>query len=409
MPFEHPAACATLPRNEGASRGPFSFVFVLLLIEFTDELLFGVREAAWPLVRDDLRLSYVEVGVLLSVPGLLGNLIELSFGILADVWKRRVLILAGGVLFAAATLLIGLSYSFPVLLFAFVVLNPASGAFVGLSQAALMDAAPARHEQNMARWTLFGSLGNAVGPVVVGAAVMLGLSWRWLFAGLGAFSLLMLAAAWRFPFPTPATTNSAHELRLSFRDGVREALRAFKRREVLRWLFLLQIGDFTYDVLRGFLALYFVDVVGASGSQAALAVIVWTCVGLPGDFLLVPLLERVRGLSYLRWSTTCVLVLFPAFLIADDLSTKLLLLGLLGFANAGWYSILKAQLYSAMPGRSGTVLTLGNLFGFAGDFTPLALGAFAQKYGLEAMMWLLLAGPFALLVGLPRAGRKKNE
>ena len=105
------------PRTRvGARRSLFFFALVLLLTEFLDELVFGVREAAWPLMRDDLHLSYTQVGVILSVPGVVGNLVEPSFGILGDVWRRRSLVLAGGVVFAAASLLVGLSESFAALL-----------------------------------------------------------------------------------------------------------------------------------------------------------------------------------------------------------------------------------------------------------------------------------------------------
>lgn len=394
------------PVRARAVRNLLPFAACLLLIEFVDELLFGVREAAWPLMRDDLRLSYLQVGLILSVPAVVGNLIEPALGILADLRDRRTLILAGGVAFAAATLLTGLSYNFATLLAATVLLNPASGAFVSISQAELMDAEPARREKNMARWTFFGSLGNAIGPLAVGAVAAFGLSWRWLFAGLAALALVALAAAWRAPFSVPASVRSREGARFS--ATLRGALREMRRVEVLRWLMLLQFGDFTWDVLRGFLALYFVDVVGVSEAWAAVAVVAWTWAGLPGDLLLIPLLERVRGTRYLTWSTSCVLVLLPAFLLAEGLTTKLVLLALLGLVNAGWYSILQAQLYAAMPGRSGTVLAVSNVFGLAGSLTPLLLGAFAQRYGLEAMMWLLLAGPAVMLLGLLTARRRKD-
>jgi MFS transporter, FSR family, fosmidomycin resistance protein len=387
----------------GAGRAASVFIFTLLAVEFLDELVFGVREAAWPLMRDDLRLTYTQVGVILSVPPLAGNLAEPFLGVLGDVWRRRALVLAGGAAYAAGTLLVGLSPSFAVLLAASVLSNPASGAFVGLSQATLMDSEPERREQNMARWALSGSLANSVGPAAIGAFVWAGVSWRWGFLAAGALMLLSLAAVWRQPFETPASPPAAARTRTAFVAGLREALRALRRREVLRWLVLLRLGDFTYDILRGFLALYFVDVVGAGEGGAALAVAVWTWVGLAGDFAVVPLLERVRGLSYLRASTAAVLLLFPLMLLAEGFVMKLALLGLLGMANAGWYAILKARLYDELPGRSGTALTLGNVFGLAGALLPLALGAFAEAWGLGAMMWVLAAGPALLLAGLVSA------
>jgi len=137
--------------------GLSSFVITLLAIEFLDEFVFGAREAAWPLIRTDLGLNYIQIGLLLSLPSLVSSIVEPFLGILGDVWKRRVLILGGGMVFTLALLLTAISSSFASLLLSFILFYPASGAFVSLSQAALMDTDPARHEHNMARWTLPGA------------------------------------------------------------------------------------------------------------------------------------------------------------------------------------------------------------------------------------------------------------
>jgi FSR family fosmidomycin resistance protein-like MFS transporter len=178
---------------------------------------------------------------------------------------------------------------------------------------------------------------------------------------------------------------------------------------VWRWLALLEIADLMLDGFHGFLALYFVDVVGTSEATAALAVAVWTGVGLIGDFLLIPLLARVRGLAYLRWSAAVALLLVPAFLLAPGLAPKLFLLGLVGAGNSGWYAILKAQLYAALPGRSGTALALHSLASALGGLLPLALGLLAERFGLGPVMWLLLASPVTLVALLPRAGKNRRD
>jgi len=97
--------------------------------------------------------------MLLGVPGIVGSLVEPFLGILDDAWKRRALVLGGGVVFSLALLLTGLSQGFPLLLLSFILFYPASGAFVSLSQATLVDIDPVRHEHNMARWTFAGSVG----------------------------------------------------------------------------------------------------------------------------------------------------------------------------------------------------------------------------------------------------------
>jgi FSR family fosmidomycin resistance protein-like MFS transporter len=377
------------------------FNLPFLLIEFLDELVFSVNQAAWPLIRTDLRLSYLQIGLLLSVPGIVAAILEPLLGILGDVWKRRLLILGGGIFFALGCLLTGLSTGFVFLLVVFCFFYPASGAFVSLSQASLMDSNPARHEQAMARWTFAGSLGVVLGPLLLSGLAFVGFGWRGVFIALAGLTVLVLFFVWqRFPKTPPDLQPLPH-----FADvwsGLRGAWAALRGGEALRWLVLLPFYDLMLDVLLGFLTLYFVDVARLTPGQAALGIAVWSGLGLLGDFLLIPLLEKVRGLDYLRLSVVIELLLFPAFLLVPDPLVKFVLLGLLGFFNSGWYAILKGRLYSAMPGQSGTVMTLDSLFSLLGTLLPFGIGLAAQVFGLQKAMWLLLLGPIAMLLGLPR-------
>ncbi len=394
----------SLQRNIRAIRHwALRLIVLFLLIEFLDELVFGASEAAWPLIRTDLNLTYVQVGLLLGAPALLAGFIEPVLGILGDVWKRRALVLGGGLCFALSLLLVGLAGSFPILLIAWAGFAPASGAFVSLSQATLMDTDPPRHEQLMARWTLAGSLGVLLGPLVLGVAVGLRAGWRGAFIALAGWSLLLVVVLWR-RFPTQPGAQEKSDLLA----GLRGAVRALRRKIVWRWLILLLFSDFMLDILLGFLALYMVDVAGVSEVSAGIAVMVWSGVGLLGDALLIPLLERVRGLTYLRFSAAIMLVLYPFFLLTPAFEVKLFMLALMGLFNAGWYAILKGQLYSALPGQSGTVMAIDSVFGTMTALVPIGLGLIAQRFSLGIAMWLLLLGPVALLIGLPREASVKK-
>jgi FSR family fosmidomycin resistance protein-like MFS transporter len=373
-------------------------VALFLLIEFLDELVFGVSEAAWPLIRNDLNLTYAQVGLLLGLPAIFAGFIEPFLGILGDVWKRRALIVGGGLFFTLSLLLIGLARSFPMLLIAWAGFAPASGAFVSLSQATLMDSDPQRHEHLMARWTLAGSLGVVIGPLALGVAIGLGAGWRGMFIALAMAALLLVALAWRQRFPQATLPVDD----ASFSGGLRGALAALRRKPVWRWLILLLFSDLMLDILLGYLALYMVDVAGVSEISAGAAVMVWSGVGLLGDALLIPLLERMPGLKYLRFSAVIMLVLYPSFLLVPPFEVKLIILALMGLFNSGWYAILKGQLYSALPGQSGTVMAIDSVFGSLTALVPIAVGLIAQQIGLGAALWLLLLGPIALLIGLPR-------
>ena len=116
---------------------------------------------------------------------------------------------------------------------------------------------------------------------------------------------------------------------------------------------------------------------------------------------MIPLLRRVDGLAYLRVSAAVTAVLFAAFLVAPGAELKLPLVAAIAVANAGWYPVLQARLYGALRGSSGLVLTVGALFPL-NAVLPLGIALLAERWGLGAALWLLLAAPLALILFVPR-------
>ena len=298
--------------------------------------------------------------------------------------------------FSLSAALTAAATGFWPLLVALVIGNPASTALVSVSQATLMDADPCNRERNMARWTLAGSVGVVAGPALLAVAVAAGIGWR------GAL-VLLAAAALPFAWAAPRAGRSPAHRGAGIAAGLRGAVAALRDRKVVRWLAVLATSDLMLDVLHGFLALYFVNVVGTSPVRGALAVTVWTSASLVGDALLLLILRHARGAAYLRASAVATCAAFPAFLLVPGVAGKLILLGALGLLNSGWYAIPKAGLYDALPDRSGTAIAVGSLKGWAGALVLLAVGFTADAIGLEATMWLLLAAPLGLLALVPRS------
>lgn len=383
---------------------PAGLAAVFLAIEFLDELAFGTIGAAWPVIRDDLHLTYAQIGLLIGLPLMVGNLIEPALGLLGDFGHRKRIILAGGVCFLASMLMIGVSGSFLLLLAAMVLSSPSSGAFVSLTQATLMDLDPDRRELSMARWTLSGSLGVVAGPILLALFLAAGGSWRIPMFLFAACALLLVVVLLPRRFPPPP----AGEERLSFRGLLANFWDAIRSREVLRWLLLLALGDLMLDVLLGFIALYGTDVAHVSFATASLMVAVWSGVGIVGDALLIPLLARADPVKYLRISALLMVGLFAGFLLAPWIAVKFILLALMGLLNSGWYAIPQARLYAALPGRSGTAMAVTSAFGILAGGVPWLLGGLAQQFGLAPVMWLLMAGPIGLLILLPHNGRVRH-
>jgi FSR family fosmidomycin resistance protein-like MFS transporter len=352
------------------------------------------------------------------VPLLVGGLLELPLGVLAGQGRRRRLaILGGGVLFVLTLLAVASAHSFAVLLCASVAFYPASGAFVSLTQAEIMDAWPERQAQVMARWDLAGSTGAVAGPLLLAAVLASGGGWRvgyLVLAGLAA--LTWLGAYLRradVPVASPpsgdgdsgdadsrdADSGDGDEAEpRSWRARAREIGAALRDWGTLRWLVLIEVADLLVDVFTGFLALYLVDVAHMTPAVAALAIAIRLGAALAGDAALVVLLERAGDLTVLRVSAVAAALLYPGFLLVPGIVPKLVVLAALSAVTAPWYPVLQARLYGSLPGRSSVAVTLSSAAGLAGGLGPLAVGLVAQGFGLSWALAGLVVVPVAVLL-----------
>jgi FSR family fosmidomycin resistance protein-like MFS transporter len=372
-----------------------------------DELVDGAKGAALPLIRRDLDLSYGQVGLLASVPLLVGGFLELPLGVLAGQGRRRHLaILGGGILFVLTLLGTASAGSFAVLMCTFVAFYPASGAFVSLTQAQLMDAWPERQAQAMARWDLAGAVGAVAGPLLLTAVLATGGGWRagyLVLAGLAA--LVWLGAASSHDGRAPETEGgvSTADAKQPWRERAREIGAALRNWGTLRWLLLTEVGDLLVDVFTGFLALYLVDVAHMTPAVAALAIAIRLGAALAGDAALIVILERVSDLTVLRASAAAAALLYPAFLLVPGVAVKLVVLAALSAVTAPWYPIVQARLYGSLPGRSSVAVTLSSAAGLAGGLGPLAVGLAAGAFGLSWALSALVLVPVAVLLVPGRA------
>lgn len=385
------------------TRGVLPLTWVFLIIELFDELAYGVESAVLPALRDSLGLSYAQMGLLLGLPTLTGAAVEFVIMLLGDTPLRKRLVLGGGFVIVLASLLLAGAQAFPAALLAFIIYFPASGAFVTLSQATLMDLNPGRQSQMMARWTLFGSIGNLAGPLIAAALFAAGLSWRWNYIYLAALALLLTLLILPRRFPAHHHTDE-DEASLTPRDLhalLPELWRAIRNPRLMRWYILLDLSDLLLDVFLSYSALYFADAVGFNAAQVGLMMSALMAAGLAANVILIPLLERVNGRRLVRIGALGAGLAYAAWLLAPWAWAKITLAIVVRLLTLGWYEVLSGEAYASLPGRSGTVAAIGSLMGLLGGALVWFVGWFAGQAGLPSAMWLLLAGPLALVFFVP--------
>lgn len=379
---------------------PITFtVIVLYAIELLDELIYGLYGATLPVLKDDLALNYVQIGLLSTIPGLVSIALEPFIGILGDTRFRRAIVRGGILATTFALALVAFGQTYAMILVAFCILYVASGCYVNMAQATLMDLNPARTEQTMARWVLVGGVGVALAPLLVTIVFGMGYGWREMYLGFAGAAGVYVALVWRIAFDSH---DGAEEEHIAPRQLLRDFFAGLRNSMLLRLVLLTELADLMLDKLYEVTGLYFYDVVGVDFTQAALASATFTFIGLTGEVLLIPLLERVNGIRVLRLSSVVVIVFYIAFLLVPFVWAKYVLIALVSFSTAGWFAILRGRTFSALPGQSGMVVAITALGNLSILITPTILGAIADAFGLQSAMWLLLIGPIALLIGLPR-------
>ncbi len=383
-------------------RGLTSLTFLFMLIEFFDELNYGVGNAALPAIRTDLGISYVQVGLLLGLPGILNTFIEPVLMLLGDTRFRKQIMLGGGLAIILSLVLIAGTRSFPWVLLGMVIGFPASGAFVSLSQATLMDQSPGREPQMMARWTVAGSVANFIGPLVLAGGFAFGFGWRWAYFGMALMCLILVGMTLRRKIPPHTRLELSHQSEHATHNLLGGLWEAVRNARLMRWMVLLQFSDLLLDVLTGYLPLYFTDVAGFSVAQASLMVSVLMLAGLISNIVLIPILERFPGRNLVRISAGVTGILYAAWLLAPWLWAKIGLIILIKLVTLGWYEVLQGESFATVPGRSGTVMAINSVIGVLGGGISFFIGWVAAQAGLPAAMWILLVGPISLVLFVPR-------
>jgi predicted MFS family arabinose efflux permease len=120
-----------------------SLPVILLAVELCDEAISGIPAIGLPLARQQLGLNYAQIGLIFSAAGISSMFFEPAINLLSDRGPRRRWLMVGFTALVASYALAGSATSFIPLALAFAVMFPATGAVLGLAQAAVIDLMPA--------------------------------------------------------------------------------------------------------------------------------------------------------------------------------------------------------------------------------------------------------------------------
>ena len=411
------------------TRSVSRFALVLLSVEFLDELAAGVPGSGASGIQAAFGSSHTAMGALVTAFGLLAIAIEPPLFFLADRFSKRYFVCGGLFVLGVASLSAAAAPSYAWLFVSLLLYGPSSGLGVSLSQATVIDLKPGEEERWLTRWTLAGELGDLMTPALVATMLALGSGWRGAFAFCGvvacsqAVVLFSQRSVWLGIDSRPAREGAGESATagasqtVEFGDGEiggeideevggghlpwRESMRlALTNRALLVWSLALVACSLLDEILVVFAMLRMTLDLKLSQNEALFVI---ACFGVGGIVALLFSERVLRRISSLRLlAVVCFVSLgaHVAFVFATELPQLVVSASISGAAIGLQYPLAKAQLYRALPGRTGTALAVSGLFGPVELVLPVALGLLADHFGLMAALLLLGLQPVCLLAAL---------
>ncbi|ACZ43424.1 major facilitator superfamily MFS_1 [Thermobaculum terrenum ATCC BAA-798] len=350
--------------------------------------VWGLISPLAPTFRELYGLSGAQAGLLVALPVLLGSLLRLPLGILADRYGGRLVftLLLLGLLLPVG--LAGMTSSYATLLAVSLMLGVAGASFAVGAPFVAAWWPPDRQGLALGVYGM-GNFGTAISSFLA-PKLADSLGWRTTFWVHLPVLVVMAALFWLLGRDAPGRVVRVPSLR--------ERLSVFRRRPiswVLALFYFVTFGGFV--AISVYLPILLVSEYGLSrpdaGTRTAGFVAVATLARPIGGYLA----DRVGGAPILN-ATFLVVAAFAvvlAFLPGMPILTVAFLgiAGMLGLGNGAVFKLVS----SYFPAETGTVTGLvGAAGGLGGFFPPLVMGVVHDVAGSYAIAFMLLS-EFALL------------
>lgn len=366
----------------------------------------------FPAVRDSLGLNYAALSVINSIRIIFQTFSGPFWGMLADRYNRKWILVIGTGLWGAWTLATGLVSDYYSLLVVRVIACLGLGALYPAAFSMLADVfGPQRRGRAMGTISAIGMFGIVIGAFAFGEVLNIPeVGWRYAFIGLGATSILsgvVIALLIKDPVRGAAEPELATIITESaasqFRFQLKDVLEVMRSRTV--WVNFIQ-GIFVItpiNALAAFFVTWLVDDRGFSEADAPLifgAIVISLAVGsLVGGMVADWADERWPKYGRILVSQFSILAALPAMWLllmkAVALVPILVLASIAGFFLDWTRRGVKQPLVQNVtrPELRATAMALTEFFqGTVASIVILLFGNFADQYGLTRTLMVLAVG-----------------
>jgi len=334
-----------------------------------------------PLIKIKLGLTAAQVFWLAPLYAISSSLMQPVYGFISDRYFRRFFAVFGPAITGVFVSMIGLAPSYGILIVLLVAGGIGIGSFHPQGAAMAATAASNRRRVGMALFSAVGTLGFAVGPLVITRVVAAyGLEHSWYIIGTG---LVMSAILYRVCPPLPAHSSPGPGV-AKVKWQLIAALRPFWKPLTLLYLITV-IRSGLQMTTNNYLPFMLEDrgyALTEMGNVMTVFLLLGGIGGIAGGFTA----ERFSGRAVTLYSGLLAgPLMMCAFATTGPLS--IVCLGLGGFMLLSTIPVIVAMAQEMVPGQTSTVsaLMMGAAWG-VGALAPQALSNFVPAFGFRNVL-----------------------
>lgn len=398
----------SITRSGTTTATAFGVLSAVSLCHFFNDTMQTLLPAIYPLLRDGLALSFVQLGLITLAFQSTGSLLQPFIGLFTDRRPQPYSLPVGMTFTMTGILLLATTDAYPLLLLGACLLGVGSSVFHPESSRIARVASGGRLGLAQSVFQVGGNLGQATAPLIVAFFILPrgreSLAWIALLALLGIAVLTGLGRWYK--------ASGAAKPRARAAAPVEAPLPPRETHHVLAILVALIFSKFFYLAsITNYYIFYLMDQFGISTTLAQVCLFAFLASVAVGTLVGGPLGDRF-GRKYVIWASILGVLPFTLALPYADFAATIVLSIVIGLILSSAFSAILVYGTELVPGRVGAVsgLFFGLAFGMGGLGAAL-LGALADwtsiAFVYHVCSFLPAIGLLAVL--LPDVGQERRR
>lgn len=389
MPVQSPATAAETT--------VVPIILAVALGHLLNDLMQSLIPAAYPLLKQNLALSFSQIGLITLVFQGTASILQPLIGLYTDKRPLPYALVAGMASTGIGLLLLARADSFVLVLGSVALIGLGSSIFHPEASRIARLAAGLRPGFAQSVFQVGGNAGSAMGPLAAAFVVMkrgqVSIEW---FAGVAMVGLVLLWAVGRWFVAEGAGRALARKSRARSAVALPEGV----VRRGMAVLIILMMSKFVYMVsISSYYTFYLIERFQLSVWQSQVCLFIFLIAVAAGTMVGGPIGDRIGRRRVILWS---ILGILPLTLVVPwlPLVPNVICAALAGMILASAFPAMVVYAQDLMPQRTGMVA--GLLFGLAFGTAAIgaaALGVLADAWGIEAVYRICAFLPLLGLAG----------